>query len=72
MEGSCENTTLDSFTYTLDTPENCVIKKVLKQDAKTLHCHLTTDHKKNQFFFLGVFNDTGKGMNVKFKVSPES
>ena len=72
MEGGCETTTLDSFAYTWDTPENCVMTKILTQDAKMLHYPLTTDQKENQFFFLSEFNDTGKGMNIKLKVFPES
>ena len=72
MEGGCETTTLDSFAYTWDTPENCVMTKILTQDAKMLHYFLTMDQKENQFFFLSEFNDTGKGMNIKLKVFPES
>ena len=72
MEGGCETTTLDSFAYTWDTPENCVMTKILTQDAKMLHYPLTTDQKENQFFFLSEFNDTGKRMNIKLKVFPES
>ena len=72
MEGGCETTTLDSFAYTWDTPENCVMTKILTQDAKMLHYPLTTDQKENQFFFLSEFNDSGKGMNIKLKVFPES
>ena len=37
MEGGCETTTLNSFAYTWDTPENCVMTKTLTQDAKMLH-----------------------------------
>ena len=29
------------------------------------------DEKEIQFFLLGEFNDTGKGMNKKIKVFPE-
>ena len=72
MEGGSETTTLDSFAYTWDIPENCVMTKILTQDAKMLHYPLTTDQKENQFFFLSEFNDTGKGMNIKLKVFPES
>ena len=72
MEGGCETTTLDSFAYTWDTPENCVMTKILTQDAKMLHYPLTTDQKENQFFFLSEFNDTWKGMTIKQKVFPES
>ena len=72
MEGGCETTTLDLFAYTWDTPENCVMTKILIQDAKMLHYPLTTDQKENQFFFLSEFNNTGKGMNIKLKVFPES
>ena len=46
--------------------------KILTQDAKMLHYPSTTDRKENQFFFLSEFNDTGKGMNIKLKVFPES
>ena len=72
MEGGCETTTLDSFAYTWDTPENCVMTKNLTQDAKMLHYPLTTDQKENQFFFLSEFNDTGKGKNIKLKIFPEN
>ena len=72
MEGCCETTTRDSFAYTWDTPENCVMTKILTQDAKMLHYPLTMDQKENQFFFLSEFNETGKGMNIKLKVFPES
>ena len=72
MEGGCETTTLDSFAYTLDTRENCVMTKILTQDAKTLHYLLTTDQKENRFSFVSEFNDTGKGRNIKLKVFPES
>ena len=72
MEGGCETTTLDSFAYTWETLENGVITKILTQDAKILHYPLTTDQKENQFFFLSEINDTGKGMNIKLKVFPES
>ena len=34
MEGGCETTTLDSFANAWDTPENCVMAKILTQDAK--------------------------------------
>ena len=64
MEGGCKTTTVDSFACSWDTPENCVMTKILTQDAKMLHYPLTTDQKENQFFFLGEFNDTGKGMNI--------
>ena len=37
-----------------------------------LHYPLTTDQKENQSFFLSGFDDTGKGMNIKLKVFPES
>ena len=70
IEGGCETTTLDSFAYTWDTPENCVMTKILTQDAKLLHYPLTTDQNENQFFFLSEFNDTGKGMNIKLKIFP--
>ena len=70
MEVGCENTTLDSFAYTWDTPENFVMTKILTRDAKMLHYPLTTDQKENQFFFLSEFNDTGKGLNIKLKVFP--
>ena len=72
VEGGCETTTLDSFAYTWDTPENFVMTKILTQDAKMLHYPLTTDQKENYFFFLSEFNDTGKGMNIKLNVFPES
>ena len=52
MEGGCETTTRDSFAYTWDTSENCVMTKILTQVAKKLHYPLTTDQKENQFFFL--------------------
>ena len=72
MEDGCETITLDSFAYTWDTPENCVMTKILRQDAKMLHYPSTKDQKENQFFFLSEFNDTEKGMNIKFNVFPES
>ena len=62
MENGCETTTLDSFAYTWDASENCVMTKVLTQEAK----------KENQFLFLSEVNDTGKGTNKKLKVLPES
>ena len=52
MEGGCETTTLDSFEYTLETPENCVMTKILTQDAKMLQYPLTMDQKENHFFCL--------------------
>ena len=70
-DGGCETTTLDLFAYTWDTKENSVMTKILTQNAKMLHCLLTTDQKENQFF-LSEFNDTGKGMNIKRKVFPGS
>ena len=72
MEGGCETTTLDSFANIWDTPEKCVMTKILTQDAKVLHYSLTTDQKESQFFFLGKFNHTRKGMNMKLEVFPES
>ena len=60
MEGCCETTTLDTFAYTWETPDNCVMTKNLTQDENLLHYPLTTDQKENQFFFLSEFNDTGK------------
>ena len=69
MEGGCETTTLNSFAYTWDTAESCVMTKILTKDAKMLHYPLTTDQKENQFFFVSDFNDTGKGMIIKLKVS---
>ena len=72
MEGGCETSSLDSIAHTGDPPENCVLTKILLQDAKMLHYPLTTDQKENQFFFSSELNDTGKGMNTKLKVFPES
>ena len=72
LEGGCETTTIDSFAYTWGTPENCVMTKILVEDAKMLHYLSTTDQKENRFFFLSDFNDVGKGMNIKLKVFPES
>ena len=72
MEGGRETSTRDSFPYTWDTPESCVMTKILTQDAKVLHYLLTTDQKESQFFFLSEFNNAGKGMNIKFKIFPES
>ena len=46
--------------------------KILTQDAKMLPYPLTTDQKENQIFSLSEFNDTGKEMNIKLKVFPES
>ena len=46
--------------------------KTLTQDAKMLHYLLTTFQKGNQFFFLRDLNDTGKRLNIKLKVFPES
>ena len=72
MEGGCETTTLDSVAYTWDTPENCVMTKILTQDAKMLHYPLTTDQKESQFLFLSEFSDIGKGMNIKLKIFPKA
>ena len=72
LEGGCETSTLNSFAYTWDTTEIYVMTKTLTQDAKMLHYPLTTDQKVNQFFFLSELNDTGKGMNIKLTVFPES
>ena len=72
MEGCCETTTLDTSVYTRDTPEKCVMTQIFTRDAEMLPYPLTTDQKENQFFFLSELNDTGKGMNIKCKVSPES
>ena len=55
LETGGKATTLDSFAYTWDTPENCVITKILKQDAKMLLCRLSMKQKENQFFFLSEF-----------------
>ena len=71
MEGGCETTTLHSFAYTWNTPENYALTKIL-QDAKMLHYLLTSDQKENQFFFLSEVNDTGKGMKIKLKVFHEN
>ena len=38
---------------------------------KKLHYHLTTDQGEIEFLFLNKFNETGKGMNIKFTVFPE-
>ena len=70
MEGGCKTTTLNSFAYTWDTPENCLMTKILTQDEKMLHYPLTTDQKENQFFFVNEFNGRkGKGMNIKLNFS---
>ena len=61
-------TNLDSFAYTWDTPENCVMTKLLTQDAKMLHYPSTTGQKENQFLFPSEFNDSGNGMNIKLEV----
>ena len=72
MECSCKTTTLDLFAYTWDTPKIWVVTKILTQDAKMLHCPLTTGQKENHFFLPSEFNNTGKGMNIKHKVFPEN
>ena len=72
MEGGCETTTLDPFAYTWDTPENCVMTKILTQEAKMLKYPLSTNRNENQFFLISEYNETGKGMNLKIKVFPES
>ena len=65
MEGGCETTTIDPFAYTWNTPESCVMTKVLTQNAKMLLYPLTADEKENQFFFFSEFNDTiENGMNL--------
>ena len=46
--------------------------KILTQEAKMLHYPLKTDQNKNHFFFFSEFNDTGKGINIKLNVFPES
>ena len=63
MEVGCETTTLNSFAYTWDTPENCVMTKLLTQDSEMLHYPLTTDQKENQFFFPSEINETGDRRN---------
>ena len=73
--GGCETPTLGSYAYTWDTSENCVLTKLLTQDARMLHYLLTTDRRENQFLLLSDFNDnndTGKGMNTKLKKFHES
>ena len=60
MEVCCKITTRDAFVNTWDTPENCVMAKILSENAKMLHYLLTTDQKENHFFFRSKFNDTGK------------
>ena len=72
MEVGCASTTLDSFAYSWDPAENCVLTKFLKQNAKMLHYPLRTDRKEIEIFFVSEFNDTEKGTNVTFKVFPES
>ena len=72
MEGGCETTTLDPFAYTWDTPENCVMTKILTQEAKMLKYPLSSNRNENQFFLISEYNETGKGMNLKIKVFPES
>ena len=72
MEDSCKTTTLNSFANTWDTSEICMMTKILTQDARLFYYPLTTDQKESQFLFLCEFNDTGKRMNKKFKVFPES
>ena len=49
-----------------------MMTKILTQDAKMLHYPSTMEQKEKQFFFLSEFNDTGKEMNIKLKVFPES
>ena len=46
--------------------------KILAQDPKMLHYLFSSDLKENKFFFPSELNDTGKGMNRKVKVFPES
>ena len=43
--------------------------KILTEDSKMFHYPLATDHKENHFFFLSELNDTGEGMNIKFRIS---
>ena len=53
LEDGCNTTTINSFAYTWDTPENCVVTKVPKLDekmAKKLPSPLSTDQNENQYF----------------------
>ena len=72
MEGGCESTNLDSFAFTCGIPENWVTTKIFEHDTKNSLYPLTTDQKENQFFLLSEYNDTGKWMNIKLKIFPES
>ena len=72
IDASCETTALDSFGYTWDTSDNCVVTKILALGAKMLHYPLTMYREENLFFFLSEFIETGKGMNIKFKVCTEN
>ena len=72
MDGGCETTTFDSFAYTWDTQEICTMTNIVTKDAKILHYSLTPYQKENQFSILSEFNDTGKGMNIKVEIFPES
>ena len=72
LAGSCETTSVDSFAYMWDIPENCAIAKNLTQAAKMLHYPLTTHQKEDKFFFLSEFNKTNEEMNIKTRVFPES
>ena len=60
LEGGCKTTTVKPFASTWETPENCVLTKILTQDAKMLHYPLSTDQREKQFLSLSEINDTGK------------
>ena len=72
MEGGCETTTLDPFAYTWETPEKCMMTKILTQKAKMLKYPLLTNRNENQFFLISENIETSKGMNPKTKVFSES
>ena len=46
MEGPYKTTTPDSFAYTWGVAEDCVMTKILTQDAKMSHYLLTSIPKK--------------------------
>ena len=51
MEGGCETTTRDSFAYTWDTPENCVMTKIRTQDAKKVALSVDNGSKGKSILF---------------------
>ena len=63
MEGGCETRGIHPKTAWWQK------SSLRKQKCLSIHCERTNE---NQFFLISESNETGKGMNLKIKVFPES